>query len=168
MRRLLARRPGTVLRGFLAELALSTVIAPIWMLRRAGHVAAVLAGRDAGWQPSGIARARRDTPGRSAQVAGLVILLAVTLPQALLASGASAALSGAMVLPVVVPLLAAPWLLAWFDAPARPNAVAAYYEHQHKALSGRWRQWQGVGDSPTALGRWCYNLGTSGCPCQHA
>ena len=80
------------------------------------------------------ARSRDNTRGKlqSRQVAGLVILLAVTLPQALLASGASAALSGAMVLPVVVPLLAAPWLLAWFDAPARPNAVAAYYDTSTK------------------------------------
>ena len=158
LRRQIARRPGPVLRGFGAELVLSTVIAPIWMLRRAGHVLSVLAGRDGGWQPSGAALAPSGKAGRGAQIAGLAILLAVIFPQALLASAASAVLSAAMVLPVVGPLLAAPWLLAWLDDLARPNHVAAYYDASTKRFLA-------VGGSGGALAihrpLWADGVGTS-------
>lgn len=140
----LARKSGLLLRAYAAELAVSTVIAPIWMLQRSGHVASVLAGRDTGWHPSGSRGADTRHRGRGAQLAGLVILLAVMVPQAWLASGASAALSGAMVLPVVCPLMLAPWLLAWLDAPARPNRVAAYYDAST-------RRFLAVGGSGAAL-----------------
>lgn len=128
MRRQARRRPGVVLRAFGAELALSTLVAPIWMLRRSGYVAAILAGRDAGWHPSGLPTARHTMAGRVEQLAGLAIALAVMVPQWALATGMHALMSGAMVLPVVVPLLAALRLVRWLDGPARPDKVAAYYD----------------------------------------
>lgn len=128
MRRQARRKPGIVLRAFWAELALSTLVAPIWMLRRSSYVAAILAGRDTGWHPSGLKPAQIATAGRIEQGAGLLIALAVMMPQWALASGMHAVLSGAMVLPVVMPLLAAPWLVRWLDAPVRPDHVAAYYD----------------------------------------
>ena len=141
----LVRHPGRVLRGFAAELGISTMVAPVWMIYRAGHVCSVLAGRDIGWFPSGTtATARAGGQGHGIQLAGVAILLAVVVPQAWLASGASAALSGTMVLPVVGPLLLAPWLLAWLDAPARPDRVAAYYDASTKRFLA-------VGGSGSAL-----------------
>jgi len=125
------RARALVWRAFWGELWLSTLFAPLGMVRRTGFLAAILAGRDSGWTPTGRSNATPAAPGRAEAVAGLAILGAVSLPQlALSAQGPGAALMAAgMVLPVVLPLLAAPWLIAWFDRPARPrDAVEDYYD----------------------------------------
>jgi len=138
------RRRALLLRGFGAELALSTVFAPLGLVRRTGFVAAILGGSDSGWTPSGRAIARAT--GRAEALAGFAILAAVAVPQALLATGgwAAAGVAAAMVLPIVLPLFAAPLLIRWFDAPARSrDAVAAYYD----ASTRRFLSMGGSGDA---------------------
>ncbi len=128
--RMTPSRRATLRRALWGELAQTTLFAPLAMIRRTGFVLAVAAGRDSGWQPAGSAASATAAPGRPEAIAGGVIALAVTAPQMMLGGGAGAALLAAtVVVPVVGPLLAAPWLIRWFDAP-RPgtNAVAAYYD----------------------------------------
>ncbi len=117
-RRLGRARPGArrqLRRAVLAEILLTSLVAPLVMLRQTLAVAEVLAGRDSGWRPEGAPRARPD--GRPEMAAG-AFLLALSL-----ASGAGGA--GALfLLPVVGPLLAAPWLIRWLDrAPDRHRAA---------------------------------------------
>jgi len=106
-------RRRVVRRAALVELGLSTLLAPLMLLRQSLAVAAVLAGRDCGWVPAGGPR-----PGiadrRVEPVAGLVLL-------ALVAPGAGAA-QLALLLPVLGPLLAAPWLGRWLERPTRRAA----------------------------------------------
>lgn len=133
LRGLSRRRRRVIWRSFWVELGLSTLLAPVALVRRTGFVVSVLAGRDSGWVPSG-ATARRKPPvatGGPEMAAGLSILLAVTLPQGLIGTTGAALGAAVMVLPIVLPLLAAPWLLRWFDAPRPPRSrdrIAAYYD----------------------------------------
>lgn len=129
-------RRRVLLRAVGAELGLTTLFAPLGMIRRTGFVAAVLAGRSAGWVPSGQAQAQAgaqatgQTAGQGGTLAfaGAGIVLAVALPQFLIAGAAPALLSGLLLLPVCLPLLAAPRLWRWFDATPSRNAVARYYD----------------------------------------
>jgi membrane glycosyltransferase len=101
-------RRRVVLRAGLAEVALSTLAAPLVMVRQTGAVLSVLAGRDCGWKSG---RARRALPrglpeaGVGAALVGLVVL-----------SGPISSLI--WLLPVVLPLLAAPVLGRALDAAA--------------------------------------------------
>jgi len=107
-----ARR--VLLRAAGAELALSTAVAPVVMLRQTLAVVAVLAGRDSGWTPAGGARPASGLPAGSVEaLAGL----------ALFAAALSQGPSGVVLMPVALPLLAAPALIRWFDAP-RPRRTA--------------------------------------------
>lgn len=115
-------------RAVWAELGLTTLFAPLGMIRRSGFVIAVLASRDFGWHPSGLERPAPSRQGSAEIVAGITLLLAVTLPQLAIAGAGSALLAGALVLPVVLPLLAAPRLCRWFDASRPETRVAAYYD----------------------------------------
>jgi membrane glycosyltransferase/SAM-dependent methyltransferase len=128
-------RRRVIWRAFGEELALSTLLAPVALIRRTGSVLAVLAGHDSGWVPSGTASRRTAGTGWPEMVAGLLILLAVTLPQGLIGTGTAALAAGLMVLPIALPLLAAPWLTGWFDAPRPPRSrdrIAAYYDASTK------------------------------------
>lgn len=118
------------LRAMAAELGLSTLVAPLLMMRQSAAVAQVALGRDSGWRPAGAAAPKIARPGRAEALAGAGLLAAVVVPQlALAATPAAALFAGAMVLPLAAPLLAAPWLIAWLDAPARRRgAVAEYYD----------------------------------------
>jgi SAM-dependent methyltransferase len=126
------RRWRVRLRAMAAELALSTLIAPLMMLRQSAAVLAVAAGRDCGWRPAGAPVAAGPArPGAFEAAGGGALLAAVVVPQALLAtSPAAPVLAGIAVLPLVGPLLAAPWLVRWLDAPARARGgrVGAYYD----------------------------------------
>ena len=101
-----AARRRRVLRASLGELVLSTLIAPLLMLRQSGAVLSVLLGRDCGWKRH---RARRHrAPPWLAEVtagAGFVTLGAATGP----------ASSTAWLLPAALPLLCAPFLQRWLD-----------------------------------------------------
>ena len=63
-----AGRRRLILRAILSELLLSTVIAPLVMLRQSGAVLSVLLGRDCGWKSGGAAR--RPLPSGSGAARG--------------------------------------------------------------------------------------------------
>jgi membrane glycosyltransferase len=92
----------------MGELGLSTVIAPLVMVRQTGSVLSVLMRRDCGWKSG---RASRPLP-RGVPEAGagaaLVALVALSGP----------AVSLVWLLPVALPLLAAPLLVPMLDAGA--------------------------------------------------
>lgn len=130
-------RRRVIWRSFGAELWLSTLLAPISLIRRTSFVVAILAGRDSGWVPAGTVASRPPAaPGRAEVLAAFGLILAVSVPRALIGSDQAGGWSGnlaavLMVTPIVVPLLAAPWLIAWFDGAARVKSrdgVAAYYD----------------------------------------
>lgn len=106
-----ARRPArrrVILRASAAELLLSTLIAPLVMIRQTGAVASVLMGRDCGWKSDRPARALpRGLPELAAGLA-LVLLAVSTGPVAGLV----------WLLPIAAPLVAAPILLRALDAGA--------------------------------------------------
>ncbi len=108
-----AARRRVIARAVAVETGLSTLLAPLLLLRQSLAVAAVLAGRDSGWAPAGGARGvQAARPGHLEAQAGLV-LLALVLP---LAQGWQQI---ALLVPVLGPLLAAPWLVRWFEQPLR-------------------------------------------------
>ncbi len=106
-----ARTPGrraTVLRASLGELAVSSVIAPLVMLRQAGAVLSVCLGRDCGWK-SGTDAGPALRPGMAEAMAGWgLVALAV------LAAGPAAA----WLAPVALPICFAPLVMRIMDAPA--------------------------------------------------
>lgn len=133
----LAARPGALRgrwrrrvmwRAFGRELLLTTAFAPIGMIRRTGFVAAVLAGRDGGWTPSGRRAQAPGARGLADLGAGCAIVPAVILPQAAIGGATAALVAGAMVAPVAAPLLLAPLLVPWLDRRAARDPVAAYYD----------------------------------------
>lgn len=104
------RTPGrrrVILRAAASELVLSSILAPIVLLRQTLAVAAVLGGRDCGWRPSGAQRSTRRSglveAGAGAALAGVVWTLA----------GGPAPL--VPLSPILLPLLAAPVLVRWCD-----------------------------------------------------
>ena len=130
-------RRRVLLRALGRELGMTTLFAPLGMIARSGFVASVLAGRCAGWVPSGQAAAMAGASTmtrRAFPMAGAGIVLAVALPQAAIAGPGPMALAAVLLLPVCLPLLAAPALRRWFDAPAprraprSSGAVARYYD----------------------------------------
>jgi hypothetical protein len=137
-------RRRVLLRAVWAELGLSTLFAPLGMVRRSGFVASVLAGRSVAWVPSGQAVAGLSYPGRAERWGGALIIATVAAPQWLIAGPAPALLAGVLVLPVALPLLAGPKLWRWFDAPQPRNAVARYYDAST-------RRFLAVGGSGAAL-----------------
>jgi membrane glycosyltransferase len=97
-----------ILRAGLSELALSTVIAPVIMVRQTGSVLSVLMGRDCGWKSGRVSRPLpRGVPEAGAGVA-LVALTALTGPVSALV----------WLMPIALPLLAAPVLVPVLDAGA--------------------------------------------------
>lgn len=97
-----------ILRAGLWELILSTVVAPLVMVRQTGSVLSVLIGRDCGWKS---ARAVRPLPRGLPEAgagAALVALTALTGPVSALV----------WLLPIALPLLAAPVLVPVLDAGA--------------------------------------------------
>ncbi|MEE4277347.1 MAG: glucans biosynthesis glucosyltransferase MdoH [Halieaceae bacterium] len=91
-------------RAAVNELLLSTLIAPLIMLRQSAAVIAVFMGRDCGWKSSGGRRFERS-------LQWLEPLLGIALLALALASGSVA--SAAWLLPVTLPLILAPRLQRW-------------------------------------------------------
>jgi len=109
-------RAGRVLgRALVAELGMTTLLAPLVMVRQTGAVLSVLAGRDSGWTPAGAAGLRRAAIGLPEAAVG-VALTALALSTA---TGPAAL----MIAPVAGPLLAAPILVRWFDAAPRRRST---------------------------------------------
>jgi membrane glycosyltransferase len=99
------RRRRVMLRASMAELAVSTLVAPLMMIRQTASVLSVLAGRDCGWKSA--MRAGWSMPqGAPEAASGLVILGLAGL------HGAGASL---WLAPLIVPLLAAPLIVRWLD-----------------------------------------------------
>ena len=121
-------RRKLLLRALWAELALTTLFAPLGMLRRCWFILQTVVGRSVDWVPSGQAAGLVGSPGRPERIAGAAIMLAVALPQALIAGAGAAALASLLVLPVTLPLLAAPRLWKWLEAAPARDAVAEYYD----------------------------------------
>jgi membrane glycosyltransferase len=116
-RRHAPRRARRVLRrAVLAELALSSLVAPLVMVRQTLAVAQVALGQDCGWRPGTTTRAARTGALEMAAGAGLV---AVSL------GTSGGGLAGLILLPVAGPLLAAPWLMRWLDRAPGRRAPAA-------------------------------------------
>lgn len=128
-------RQNILRRAVWVEIAQTTLFAPISMIRRTGFVLAIALGRDHGWVPSGQLQAVTGRAlhaalpgGRVEMLSGAAILLAIVTPQYLIISASAAVFSGFLVLPVILPLLAAPLLYRWFDAQVTGNKVASYYD----------------------------------------
>lgn len=142
------RRPArrrVMLRAVCAELGLTTLFAPLGMLRRSGFVVQIATGRSVAWVPSGQALSQNLRHGRHEVLGGIAITVAVALPQWLIAGPAPAVLAALLVLPVTLPLLAAPYLWGWFDKPAPvTNSVEQYYDAST-------RRFLALGRSGTAL-----------------
>ncbi len=103
--RTIARR-RVVLRSAAWEALVSTLVAPIVMVRQTGAVLSVLAGRDCGWR-TGVPAVRHLRPGVAEALVGLALGAAL----ATLNPGAVA-----WFLPVLAPLLAGPALVPWLEA----------------------------------------------------
>jgi len=102
------RRRRIALRASAFELAVSSLIAPLVMVRQTASVAAVCLGRDCGWKSS--RRPRFSLPtGLPEAAAGLAIAVPAV------AVGGLAAL---WLAPVVLPLVGAPFIVRALDAPA--------------------------------------------------
>jgi membrane glycosyltransferase len=103
-----ARRRAVLLRASVGELAVSSVIAPLVMLRQAGAVAAICLGRDCGWKS---ARRRGPAlPSGSVEAASGWALVAL----AVAVSGPAAI----WLAPVALPLCCAPLVMSAMARPA--------------------------------------------------
>ncbi len=120
------RRPRAglrILRFGLGEIAVTTLLAPIIMVRQTLAVASVLAGQDCGWKPAGsAARASSNDEMLWLEPAVGVALLLAVLPGVL----GDDLWQFAVVLPIVLPLLFAPQIGGWLDEVAeRPGGREA-------------------------------------------
>ena len=101
------RRRVIVLRAFGAELVLSTLLAPLVMLRQTSAVLAVLLGRDCGWKRT--VQSRRALPAGAIEAAvGLGLCSLVVM---------AGTMSALWLVPLILPLLAAPLIVPAMDAP---------------------------------------------------
>lgn len=102
------RRAVVILRAGVVELAVSTIVAPLVMVRQTGAVLSVLRGRDCGWKSG---KADRPLPrGLPEAMAGVALM-------GLGALGGQTA-SVLWLLPVALPLLAAPVIVPALEAGA--------------------------------------------------
>ncbi|MDB5663988.1 glucans biosynthesis glucosyltransferase MdoH [Cypionkella sp.] len=109
---------GGAFRAVFAELALSSVIAPILMAFQSRSVIQVLLGRDGGWPPNnrgdgGLDIAEAWAAGRWISFWGLGGMIATHLLAPVLTL---------WLLPVALPMLLAPLLIWWTSRTARPRA----------------------------------------------
>jgi membrane glycosyltransferase len=102
-------RRRVILRASASELGLSTLLAPLVMVRQTGAVLSVLIGRDCGWKSGRTQRWHLPRGVPEAAVGLSVIVLAISV-------GSAAA--AWWLLPVALPLVAAPVLIRTLDAGA--------------------------------------------------
>lgn len=108
-----ARSPArrrVIVRASIAELVLSSMVAPLVMLRQTRSVLAVMLGRDVGWKGPQKPDTATIPRGALESVSGLLLCLSGLHPE--VPTGTVVWLS-----PLFVPLLLAPILYRWFDAP---------------------------------------------------
>jgi membrane glycosyltransferase len=101
------RRRLVALRALSAELVLSSVIAPLVMVRHTMSVLSICLGRDCGWKSPRLPQ-MRVPDGLPEAVVGVALLTLVW------ATNASATL---WLTPVLIPLCAAPLIVRALDAP---------------------------------------------------
>lgn len=104
-----------VLGAAVRELALSTLLAPVIMLRQTVSVVSIFTGHDCGWKPPAGAKKAGDAPWL--EPAAGAALVAAVMP------GLAETWHVLLVAPIAAPLLVAPLLTAWLDA--RPGARLA-------------------------------------------
>lgn len=105
-------RRQVFLRSTFVELLLSTLLSPLVMVRQTLSVGAVVCGQDCGWkQPA--AKSLPQLPAGSIE-AGIGIALVVVA-----VLGGENAWQALWLTLISGPLMAAPWLVPWLDAPAR-------------------------------------------------
>lgn len=103
-------RRHVIRKALLTELMITTLFAPSVMIRRTQFMLAILLGRSTQWIPSGDQSHRPNSRlpvGILETGSGIAILFLISLVNTLTAA--------LVVLPVVLPLLIAPWLFKWFD-----------------------------------------------------
>lgn len=113
-------RRKLVRRAFVSELVASAVLAPIIMVRQTGAVIAVLLGQDCGW--------KRQSTRRIDGVHGVLGRVAWSIPVGVPEAAVSLVLCALAILtgtglalwlmPVILPLLLAPLIVPFMDAPA--------------------------------------------------
>jgi membrane glycosyltransferase len=138
----LRRRPGArtlrlVLHRAGGELLLSTLLAPVIMVRQSAAVLAVALGRDCGWKPA--SRSGQRAAGGEAWLEPLVALglILAVLP------GPGDAWQLLLVTPIALPLFAAPFLARWFNhvpqhsvQPLRePQVISLHQALAHQGLA---------------------------------
>ncbi|MEX1233472.1 MAG: glucans biosynthesis glucosyltransferase MdoH [Roseovarius sp.] len=99
------RRRWVALRAWASELVLSTLIAPIIMIRQTASVASVLMGRDCGWKSGRTPRWQMPRGLPEAAAGAAILLLAIQAE-----GGATIWLA-----PLIVPLLGAPLVVRALD-----------------------------------------------------
>lgn len=118
IRRPSARTWRIVLRTAARELVLSTLIAPMVMMRQTVSVLSIFTGHDCGWKPAAGAKKKSDMRWLE-PAAGSALIVAVAL------QGLATPLHALIIAPLAVPLLLAPLLSRWLDRTAPSKAVAA-------------------------------------------
>lgn len=132
----LIRRPSLrtsriVLRTAARELFLSTLIAPMVMMRQTVSVMSIFAGNDCGWKPAGGAKKRGDMRWLE-PVAGLALIGAVML------QGYASPLHALIIAPIALPLLLAPLLTNWLMIAVEPPRSSSRWP------STRSRRWSRI------------------------
>lgn len=107
---------GRSLRSVASELALSSVVAPILLAFQSRSVVQVLSGRDGGWPPNnrgdgGLSLSESWAAGGWISFWGLVGMVATQMVASVLTL---------WLLPVTLPMVAAPLLIWWTSRPASP------------------------------------------------
>ncbi|MEQ8657668.1 MAG: glucans biosynthesis glucosyltransferase MdoH [Hyphomicrobiales bacterium] len=108
MRSTTLRRRSVVVRAWVAELGLSSLLAPLIMVRQAASVGSVLLGIDCGWKAGRLRRWRLPRGSVEAAVGFGFVALAIVMGNA----------AAFWLAPVVLPLLSAPLVIRALDAGA--------------------------------------------------
>ena len=98
------------LRATAEELFLSTLVSPIVMVRQTLAVAAVVLGQDCGWKRSTSGAGPKLPVGALEAAFGLLLVIIAAL-------GGDTAYQALWLTLICGPLLMAPWLVPWLDAP---------------------------------------------------
>ncbi|SDW46372.1 glucans biosynthesis glucosyltransferase MdoH [Roseicitreum antarcticum] len=135
---------GASLLSVLAELALSAALAPVLMAYQVRSVLQVVSGQDGGWPPN----ARGDGALTLAEAWAAAWFITLTGAIGLGFAATMVPQQLPWLLPVLVPMLLAPVLIAWTSRPGRHQAVHATPEERdppailalHDAILNRWQQ----------------------------
>jgi membrane glycosyltransferase len=135
---------GAALRSVLAELLLSSVTAPILLAYQTRSVLQVLRGRDGGWPPNNRGDGRL-TLAEGWAAAWWIVLAGVA---GLAATDWLAPGLVPWLLPVALPMIAAPAIIAWTSRPGPGGLFAVPEDGDAAPVLARWRmiraRWEGA------------------------